>query len=190
MHTHETSALANWSCRTVVAPSTSDLHLRGAFPSAMRARSTAKGAVRKGVLVHTSCRSGARIQASAPQTNRKRQAAEAAAATNVGALSAVAITTSSLRKEGTQQHCRVHHHRAVRGAASWSLSAPPPFLGAEADMSTTAPLFSLGDLDWGSDDDDDDVSVVQDVDQAGRSPIHGMSSATTWRSTTATNRVS
>ncbi|KAG6130186.1 hypothetical protein E4U12_004331, partial [Claviceps purpurea] len=152
-----------------------------------------QGAVRKGVLVHTSCRSGARIQASAPQTNRKRQAAEAAeaaAATNVRALSAVAITTSSLRKEGAQQHCRVHHHRAVRGAASWPLSAPSPFLGADADMSTTAPLFSLGDLDWGSDDDDDDVSVVQDVDQAGRSPIHGMSSTTTWRSTTATNRVS
>ncbi|KAG6247432.1 hypothetical protein E4U24_003144 [Claviceps purpurea] len=150
-----------------------------------------QGAVRKGVLVHASCRSGARIQASAPQTNRKLRAAEAAAATNVRALSAVAITTSSLRKEGAQQHCRVHHHRAVRGAASWPLSAPSPFLGADADMTTTAPLFSLGDLDWGSDDDDDDdVSVVQDVDQAGCSPIHGMSSTTTWRSTTATNRVS
>ncbi|KAG5914662.1 hypothetical protein E4U61_005457 [Claviceps capensis] len=156
-----------------------------------------QGAVRKGVLVHASCGSGARKQASAPQTNRKRRAAEAAAATNVGALSAVAITTLSLRKKGAQQHCRVYHHRAVRGPASWSLSAP--FLGPEADMSTTTttttPLFSLGDLDWGS--DDDDASVVQDVhgglatlDQAGRSPIHGMSSTATWRSTTATNRVS
>ncbi|KAG5959443.1 hypothetical protein E4U58_004982 [Claviceps cyperi] len=65
-------------------------------------------------------------------------------------------------------------------------------------MSTTAPLFSLSDLDWGSDDDDNDyISVVQEthgglavLDQADRSPIHGMSSTTTWRSTTATNRVS
>ncbi|KAG6064273.1 hypothetical protein E4U32_000388 [Claviceps aff. humidiphila group G2b] len=143
---------------------------------------------RQGVLVYASHRSSARKQASALQTTKKRRAAAAAAATNVGALSALAITTSPLRKEGAQQHCRVHHHRVVQGTASWSLSAP--FLGAEADMSTTTPLFSLGDLDWGS--DDDDVSVVQEaaLDQAGHPPIHGMSSSTTWRSTTATNRVS
>lgn len=148
---------------------------------------------RQEILVYASHRSSARKQASALQTTKKRRAAEAAAATNVGALSALSITTSPLRKEGAQQHCRVHHHRAVRGTASWSLSAP--FLGAEADMSTTTTttttaLFSLGDLDWGS--DDDDVPVVQEaaLDQAGRSPIHGMSSSTTWRSTTATNRVS
>ncbi|KAG6045074.1 hypothetical protein E4U39_002756 [Claviceps sp. Clav50 group G5] len=150
-----------------------------------------QGDPRQGVLVHASHRSGARKQASTTQTNRKRRATEvAAAATNVGAL-------SPLRKEGAQQHCRVHHHRAIWGAASWSLSAP--FLGAEADMSTTTttttPLFSLDDLDWGSDDDDDDddnVSVVQEaaLDQAGRSPKHGMSSTATWRSTAATNRVS
>ncbi|KAG6078526.1 hypothetical protein E4U16_001595 [Claviceps sp. LM84 group G4] len=150
-----------------------------------------QGDPRQGVLLHASRRSGARKQASAPQTinNRKRRATEvAAAATNVEAL-------SPLRKEGAQQHCRVHHHRAIWGTASWSLSAP--FLEAEADMSTTTttPLFSLGDLDWGSDDDnddDEDVSVVQEaaLDQAGRSPKHGMSSTATWRSTTATNRVS
>ncbi|KAG6104306.1 hypothetical protein E4U14_005832 [Claviceps sp. LM454 group G7] len=149
-----------------------------------------QGDPRQEVLVYASHRSSARKQASALQTTRKRRAAEAAAAKHVGALSALAITTSPLRKEGAQQPCRVHHHRAVRGTASWSLSAP--FLGAEADMSTTTttPLFSLGDLDWGS--DDDDVSVVQEaaLDQAGRSPIHGMSSTTTRRSTTATNRVS
>ncbi|KAG6121159.1 hypothetical protein E4U13_005362 [Claviceps humidiphila] len=149
---------------------------------------------RQEILVYASHRSSARKQASALQTTKKRRAAAAAAAaTNVGALSALSITTSPLRKEGMQQYCRVHHHRMVQGTASWSLSAP--FLGAEADMSTTwtttmTPLFSLGDLDWGS--DDDDVPVVQEaaLDQAGRSPIHGMSSSTTWRSTTATNRVS
>ncbi|KAG5995524.1 hypothetical protein E4U52_008197 [Claviceps spartinae] len=151
-----------------------------------------QGDSRQEVLVYASHRSSARKQASALQKTRKQQAAEAAAAKHVGALSALAITISPLRKEGAQQHCRVHHHRAVRGTASWSLSAP--FLGAEADMSTTTttttPLFSLGDLDWGS--DDDDVSVVQEaaLDQADRSPIHGMSSTTTRRSTTATNRVS
>ncbi|KAG6007329.1 hypothetical protein E4U21_006140 [Claviceps maximensis] len=146
-----------------------------------------------------------RVRPLGRETKRKRNGDGDGAA---AALSPVAATNTHLvlRKEGTRPQRRRVQHRAVAacGSAPWPFSPPlGPFSisGFESDFlcDMSTPLLSLSDIDWGSDDDDDNGSdngkvVNPDAPPANprRSATHGTTSTSMSPSTStmAANRVS